>query len=109
MSSPLKKQVDVSHRETKRVTREIKTAAELVREIINPIIDADFEQIRTKSSNTMNESELLLCQSKLREELRRANNYLSRLIEKQLVQKAVAEKSQVQNTNLSKEKAIALL
>jgi hypothetical protein len=58
----------------------------------------------------MNEKELMLSQKHLRDELKRANNYLTRLIEKQLVQKAIAEKTNLKRSNsLPRDKAVALL
>lgn len=52
---------DFSARESRKQTRDTKTAAELVREIISPTYDPEFEELRFKSSVTMNERELQLC------------------------------------------------
>jgi Fe-S cluster biosynthesis and repair protein YggX len=47
-------------------------------------VDPLYEEIRHKPTQLMNEEELNLEQFHLRQELKRANKYLNRLIEKQL-------------------------
>lgn len=65
-----------------RLNRDLKNVADFVHDIIRPVPDPSYEEIRTKPSTLMNERELELVQLNLREELKRANGFLTRLVDK---------------------------
>lgn len=98
ISSPLKNQNFESQllsvftlNESRRAQKELKPVADLVREIIRPSTNPLYEEIRNKPSMLMSEQELELSHVNLREELKRANKFLTRLVERQLVLKSVEE------------------
>lgn len=87
--------------------KELRSVSEYVKSIITPFTSPELEDLRNKPSALMYEDELALCQHHLREDLKRANKFLTRVIEKTLVLKTGEEKGR-KNAG-GKDKAISLL
>ena len=77
--------------DSRKASKELKPVADLVREIIRPSTNPLYEEIRSKPSMLMTDQELELSHANLREELKRANKFLTRLVERQLVLKSVEQ------------------
>ena len=91
LSSPIKRKYTMVERSElnnskisslTKINRDVKHVADFVHEIINPVPDPVYEEIKSKPSTLMNERELEIVQLHLREELKRANGFLTRLVDK---------------------------
>jgi plasmid replication initiation protein len=89
LSSPLKQTSDYSDFSVRfrKSGKESKSVTEFVRSIIAPISTPEIEDLKSRPEQTMNETDLERLATILREELKRANKFLDRLVEKRLIQR----------------------